>query len=79
MEGHRVIFNTGHPIYIWAIVHAAVIRNRFLGSHDLTPYGKVTPTEANRRVLVNECLGMSTQVRKEVTDGLLVYGLPKPS
>ena len=44
--------------------------------------GKRAPRQgviANRRVLVNERLGMSTQVKNEVTDGLLVYGLPKPS
>ena len=69
-----MIFNAGHSIYNWARVHAALIRNRFLVAHDLTPYGKVTsrehPTEVNRRVLVNECLGMSTQLQKEVTDSV---------
>ena len=43
-EPDKVLFDTDHPVWQWAVVHAAWIRTRFSVTQDCTPYERLTNT-----------------------------------
>ena len=47
---NTVVFGAQHPIYGWALSHAAWLRNRFAVQHGMTPYERCTGSQYQGRL-----------------------------
>ena len=41
----KVIFGSQHPFYMWSLIHAAFLHNRFSVQHSLTPFERATASQ----------------------------------